>query len=134
MFLLPFTTKYRFISSHTVSSNRQAVSFHRGTSALFEMKHLVNPKTNLQSSIMNTLSWIALLPLASALVVAHSTNDIKHFTVNIPPKDIYDTRQMLSFSRIGPLTYESSHNDTNYGISGDWLSGAKNEWLNKFDW
>ena len=80
------------------------------------------------------LPKLAVLPLVFALAAAYPSNDIKPFAITIPSEDIYETHKMLSYSRVGPLTYESTHNDTNYGISNNWLSEAKDEWLNKFDW
>lgn len=56
----------------------------------------------------------------------------KPFTLNISDKDLSEWRQLLELSRIGPLTYEAQ--DDKYGVTQEWITNAKDHWLNKFDW
>ncbi|TAQ88112.1 hypothetical protein B7494_g3562 [Chlorociboria aeruginascens] len=56
------------------------------------------------------------------------------FKVAIVEEQLTELRASLRYSRLGPLTYESSQEDHKYGISRKWLEDAKNEWLNIFDW
>lgn len=56
------------------------------------------------------------------------------FTLHIPDQDLSEWRQLLQLSRLGPKTYENQQKEENYGITYDWLSKAKDHWLNTYDW
>ena len=48
--------------------------------------------------------------------------------------EIQDFKTFVKASKIGPETYENLHPDGGFGISRQWLSDAKDAWLNTFDW
>ena len=58
----------------------------------------------------------------------------KPFTLNIPDQEISDFKQLLQLSKLGPDTYEGRQQDRRFGITHEWLSNAKDYWLNKYDW
>ncbi|KAL1606169.1 hypothetical protein SLS60_003570 [Paraconiothyrium brasiliense] len=58
----------------------------------------------------------------------------KRFTLNISDEDVSEWRQLLRLSKLGPETYEGRQEDRRYGVTHDWLTNAKDYWLNKFDW
>ncbi|KAK1963441.1 epoxide hydrolase [Colletotrichum sublineola] len=57
------------------------------------------------------------------------------FTLRVPDQDLDEFKQLLQLSKIGPETwYNQQERDRGrYGITRDWLIGAKDAWL-KFDW
>ncbi|KAF2450600.1 epoxide hydrolase-like protein [Karstenula rhodostoma CBS 690.94] len=56
------------------------------------------------------------------------------FTLHVPDQDLSEWRQLLQLSRLGPKTFENTQTKDNLGITYDWLSSAKDHWLNKYDW
>lgn len=58
----------------------------------------------------------------------------KPFTLNIPDQDISEWRQLLRLSKLGPATYENTQTKENYGVTKEWLTEAKDYWLNTYDW
>lgn len=58
----------------------------------------------------------------------------KPFKVSIPQPKIDDFQTLLRLSKIAPPTYENLQEDRRYGITARWLSEAKEEWLNNFNW
>jgi microsomal epoxide hydrolase len=58
----------------------------------------------------------------------------KPFTLNIPDSDLLACRQLLSLSPLGPKTFENTQDKENYGVSYDWMSKAKDYWLNTYSW
>jgi microsomal epoxide hydrolase len=58
----------------------------------------------------------------------------KPFTLNISDQEISDWRQLLQLSKLGPNTYENTQKKENFGVTKEWLSNAKDYWLNKYDW
>jgi microsomal epoxide hydrolase len=58
----------------------------------------------------------------------------KPFTLNIPDQDVSEWRQLLQLSKLGPTTYENTQTKENYGVTKEWLSNAKDYWLNTYDW
>jgi len=56
------------------------------------------------------------------------------FIVSIADKQIDEFRTLLRLSRIGPSTFENAQQNRNYGITQAWLTSAKEEWLEKFEW
>jgi hypothetical protein len=56
------------------------------------------------------------------------------FTLSISDEDLAEWRQLLQLSKLGPKTYENHQDKQNFGITYDWLSNAKDHWLNTYSW
>lgn len=54
--------------------------------------------------------------------------------LHVPEEDLSEFRELLRLSKIGPATWWNQHTDGQFGISREWLSQAKETWLNSFDW
>ncbi|KAH8809006.1 Alpha/Beta hydrolase protein [Xylogone sp. PMI_703] len=55
------------------------------------------------------------------------------FQVHIPEKRIEEMQTLIQLSKIAPPTYESLQKDHRYGITTEWLTSAKNAWVD-FEW
>ena len=58
------------------------------------------------------------------------------YEVSVSEEKIDELKQLLRFSKIGPVTYENLNADpraAKFGLTRDWLINAKAEW-EKFDW
>ena len=62
------------------------------------------------------------------------TASIEPYRLNISDEAIHDFKALLKLSKIPLATWENSHEDRRYGVTAQWLSTAKEQWLNKFDW
>lgn len=61
---------------------------------------------------------------------------IKPFKISTPQETLDELNTLVKLSKIAPLTYESKHADAKkdkFGISHEWLTNAREEWL-KMDW
>jgi microsomal epoxide hydrolase len=56
------------------------------------------------------------------------------FQVHVPNEDIEHLSSLLSLSRLGRKTYESSFADRRLGLDRSWLEQAVNTWKTTFDW
>ncbi|KAJ4292651.1 hypothetical protein N0V90_009314 [Kalmusia sp. IMI 367209] len=56
------------------------------------------------------------------------------FTLSISDQDLSEWRQLLQLSKLGPKTYENQQTTEQYGVTYDWLSNAKDYWLNTYSW
>ncbi|KAL4779816.1 Alpha/Beta hydrolase protein [Aspergillus varians] len=56
------------------------------------------------------------------------------FRVAIPDQQISDFKTLIRLSKIAPQTYENLQADGRYGVTHEWMSTMKEEWLNNFDW
>ncbi|KAL4818094.1 Alpha/Beta hydrolase protein [Aspergillus spinulosporus] len=56
------------------------------------------------------------------------------FRVAIPDEQLSDLKTLLRLSRTAPQTYENLQEDRRYGVTHEWMSTMKEEWLNNFDW
>lgn len=66
------------------------------------------------------------------------------FKAHVDEKKLSDMKQLLALSPIGPAVFENTsqkQGDTlmstparKYGMRRDWLTNAKEQWLNEFDW
>lgn len=56
------------------------------------------------------------------------------FTLHVPDTDLTEFHNLLNLSKIGPSTWWNQQTDGQFGVSREWLSHAKEAWLNKFDW
>ena len=68
----------------------------------------------------------------------------KPFKAHVSDQKLEDMKQLLKLSPIGKAVYENtskqqgenhlSNTERRYGMRQDWLSNAKDHWLNSFDW
>ena len=54
-----------------------------------------------------------------------ATLGAQHFEAHVSDLDLDDFKHLLRLSKIGPKTYENQKVDRYFGISRDWLVGAK---------
>lgn len=62
---------------------------------------------------------------------------VDKFTLSIPDQEIQDFKTLLRLSKLAPKTYENLHTDAKdckFGVSHEWMSKAKEYWLNEYDW
>ena len=62
---------------------------------------------------------------------------VDNFTLSIPDQQFQDFRDLLRLSKLAPRTYENLHADTKegkFGVSHEWMTKAKEYWLNEYDW
>ncbi|KAF2680972.1 epoxide hydrolase 1 [Lentithecium fluviatile CBS 122367] len=58
----------------------------------------------------------------------------KPFTLSIPDTDLSEFRQLLQLSKLGRKTFENQQDKQSYGVTYEWLSEAKDHWLNTYSW
>ena len=56
------------------------------------------------------------------------------FRVYIPERKLVEMRSLLEASKIAAPTFESTQSDGKYGITNEWITEAKQKWINAFDW
>lgn len=56
------------------------------------------------------------------------------FHIAISDEQLSDFKTLVKLSKIAPQTYENLQTDGRYGVTHEWMSTMKAEWLNKFDW
>lgn len=60
------------------------------------------------------------------------------FTAHVSDLELEGFKLLLRLSRIGPKTFENQVSDVkdfnSWGITREWLEGAKEHWLTKYDW
>ncbi|ETI25700.1 hypothetical protein G647_02474 [Cladophialophora carrionii CBS 160.54] len=62
---------------------------------------------------------------------------VDKFTLSIPDQELQDFKDLLRLSKLAPKTYENLHanaKDGKFGVSHEWMSKAKDFWLNEYDW
>jgi microsomal epoxide hydrolase len=91
------------------------------------MNHDTNPILSYSRIVSSQL-------LTSDTMTYSPPSSAKPFTLNVSDQDISEWRQLLQLSKIGPTTYENTQTQENYGVTKEWLSNAKDYWLNKYDW
>lgn len=67
------------------------------------------------------------LPPTSAL-------EVLPFTAHIDETALQRFKQLLELSPIAPPVYENTAVGSQYGVTREWLEGAKKAWLTDFDW
>ncbi|KAH8668695.1 Alpha/Beta hydrolase protein [Xylariales sp. PMI_506] len=60
-------------------------------------------------------------------------SNLEPFTFHVPETDLAEFRELLKLSKIGPSTWWNQH-DLQFGVSREWLTKAKDTWVNEFDW
>lgn len=80
---------------------------------------------------MTSFNGFGTLPGAAA-------SQVDTFQLHVPDNEVADFKTLLQLSKLGPETYENRASTREsgkyYGITRDWLSNAKETWLDKFDW
>lgn len=58
------------------------------------------------------------------------------FKVQFGDQQLYDMKQLIKLSPLGPRTYENQQTtpDRRFGVNIDWMEKAKEYWQNGFDW
>jgi len=57
------------------------------------------------------------------------------FNVNFPHEDVEQFYQLLKLSKLGPRTFENSHDEVQpSGLPYKWFTEAKIHWESKYDW
>ncbi|KAL4870773.1 hypothetical protein BDV12DRAFT_43884 [Aspergillus spectabilis] len=56
------------------------------------------------------------------------------FRIAIPDEQLSELKTLVKLSKIAPQTYENVQADRQFGVTHEWMSTLKQEWLNKFDW
>jgi microsomal epoxide hydrolase len=70
-----------------------------------------------------------------ATVPPGCTLKVERFKLCVHEQDLSDFKTLLRLSKLAPETYENLHTDDGkYGVSHEWMTGAKEYWLNKYDW
>ncbi|KAK5209300.1 hypothetical protein LTR41_004836 [Exophiala xenobiotica] len=60
---------------------------------------------------------------------------VDKFTLSISDEELSDFKTLLRLSKLAPQTYENLHTeDGTFGVSHEWMSKAKEYWLNEYDW
>ncbi|KAJ9615925.1 hypothetical protein H2200_002002 [Cladophialophora chaetospira] len=62
---------------------------------------------------------------------------VDKFTLSIPDQEIQDFKDLLRLSKLAPKTYENLHanaKEGKFGVSHEWMTKAKDYWLNEYDW
>lgn len=65
---------------------------------------------------------------------AHATLNIKPFKAHVDEAKLQHLKALLELSPIAPAVFENTNAGRKYGITRDWLEGAKDVWLNSFNW
>ena len=58
----------------------------------------------------------------------------KPFTAHVSNEKLQHMKDLLKLSPIGPAVFENTNTDRKFGMRRDWLTHAKDHWLNTFDW
>ncbi|KAL2865843.1 epoxide hydrolase family protein [Aspergillus lucknowensis] len=56
------------------------------------------------------------------------------FRIAIPDEQLSELKTLIKLSKVGPQTYENLQQDRRFGVTHEWISARREEWLNKFDW
>ncbi|KAL4937998.1 hypothetical protein BDV06DRAFT_226412 [Aspergillus oleicola] len=56
------------------------------------------------------------------------------FRVAISDEQLSDFKTLVKLSKIAPQTYENLLKDGRYGVTHEWMTTMKEEWLNNYDW
>ena len=67
-------------------------------------------------------------------IPSSATLDIKPFKAHVSDQKLQDFKDLLRLSPIGIPVFENTSCDRRYGMTREWLSNAKEHWLNSYDW
>lgn len=56
------------------------------------------------------------------------------FEAHVSDAVLFDFKQLLRLSKIGPQTYENLQEDRRFGVTHEWLTQAKKHWETIYDW
>ncbi|KAJ5924110.1 epoxide hydrolase [Penicillium verhagenii] len=60
--------------------------------------------------------------------------NLRPFEFHIPESEAVGFKTLLKLSKIGPATWWNQQNNSQFGVSREWLIKAKETWLTSFDW
>ncbi|KAJ3576919.1 hypothetical protein NPX13_g3550 [Xylaria arbuscula] len=60
--------------------------------------------------------------------------NLEPFIFHVAEEEVVALKDLLRLSKIGPPTWWNQENDSQYGVSRQWLIEAKETWLKTFDW
>jgi microsomal epoxide hydrolase len=63
-----------------------------------------------------------------------ATLDIQPFKAHVSEEKLQHFKDLLKLSPIGPAVFENTNCERRYGTTREWLSNAKDHWLNTYDW
>lgn len=63
-----------------------------------------------------------------------SLANLRPFELHIPENEVVEFKNLLKLSKIGPATWWNQQNNSQFGVSREWLIKAKETWLTSFDW
>lgn len=72
--------------------------------------------------------------MAYAQPPAKSTLKLTPFKAATSDQAIQDLQTLIKLAPLGPHTYENSQSDARYGVNYDFMSKARDRWLNGYDW
>jgi len=56
------------------------------------------------------------------------------FKAHVSEEKLSEMKQLIKISPIGIATHENQQEDRKWGMTRKWLTDAKEQWANKFDW
>lgn len=102
---------------------------------ILSQKGQILTKPNTSSHKFRPVCLVARkMPRPFAVVPPQAQVQPEPYTLRVYYHEIQDFKTLLKASKIGPETYENLHPNGGFGISRQWLSDAKDAWLNTFDW
>ena len=64
-----------------------------------------------------------------------ATLQVKPYEIKVSDEELQHFKQLLTLSRLAPLTYENNQTDPNkFGVTREWMSSTKKYWENDYDW
>ncbi|KAJ5161109.1 Isopenicillin N synthase [Penicillium capsulatum] len=65
---------------------------------------------------------------------ATATGSPTPFEVSIPKTQLDELETLIKLSKIAPPTYENTQADRRYGVTRDWLTAMREQWLTSYKW
>ncbi|KII87377.1 hypothetical protein PLICRDRAFT_43010 [Plicaturopsis crispa FD-325 SS-3] len=56
------------------------------------------------------------------------------FKLTVPDAKLDELKTLLKLTKVAGPTFEGSQQDRKYGVTTEWVQGAKDHWENRFDW
>ncbi len=67
-------------------------------------------------------------------IPSSATLDVEPFKAHIGEEKLQHFKDLLKLSPVGISTFENTNAGRRYGVQKEWLTHAKEVWLNEFDW
>ncbi|OCK85894.1 putative epoxide hydrolase [Lepidopterella palustris CBS 459.81] len=74
------------------------------------------------------------MPGSYSAIPSGATSKPEPFTLSVPEQELSEFKTLLKLSKLGPATWEGKQEDRRFGVTHEWMTNAKDYWLNKFDW